>query len=995
MRQDAAQGRSRHDMMHKTPTKSRLPARRRWASLRLGLPAAALAALLVLVFWVPDLAHAQDDVDQLRLRVRLPGGTSRELSKDGRTADEILRELAIQLGAELGRPWPEPALRTSTKNSLPELEALTHWRELRLAQTVPPSRVQQLLSERGLEAEVEAVYLHGLQQATTPLLQSPNLQAAEILGVDAAHAIVRSAEGPVVVAVVDGGTDWRHEDLVGVLHRNTDEVEGNGIDDDLNGFVDDLIGWNFPLDSPDPTGLVGTPINAEHGTHIAGIPCADDDNGVGVVGISGGAALMPINAGDALRDRVVAYGYEGILYAALNGAKVINCSWGRRGRWSHFEEQVLQAVEAMGAVVVAAAGNEILGKPFFPAYYPTVLSVTSIRGTLVHNTIGANADYWIDLSAPGVSIRSTMPGNRYDTRRGTSQAAAHVSGVAALVFTQHPEWTPRQLREQLRWSAISLDDYNDTSLFQRMGTGTVSAYRALSETPPGVVIESTGFRDEDNDGVVEAAEVVTGSLRLRTMLRDAPATKLELFTDDPYLLPLLTELRVGGVGMGAPISAPRAFSAWVAPQAPVAHLADLRIQITTAEDTVHTWLGLELNPLHVDLNGEYVEMGVAANGKLGFASILREGDPGGAGLRRPGELPRILGGSFVIGNSENQVSDAHYSLSPDDAYEDFLPQGEQAARLEEDPDADLMAVVEFSDRSAPLPLGIRVRHEARLFNDPRRGSFVISRYRLRTDRVLLSGVRAGFLVDWSPHEGIANSDEVHSDAVLQMGYALDRSGVEGGAAVGLRVLEAPAAYAASWVPDVVQEGGRSPGFYDVVDYDRKLSDPELWAMLTRENDEQPSPHGNLAQMISIGPFELREGEEQEIVVAWLLGEDEAELISQSELARQVQASLRTGFGGELATQLSLLPFTPNPFRSSAGGTMLRFTTPQAGTVRLRIFDVRGRLVRVLLDEKRPAGSHLCPWNGQDASGRSIARGVYHVLLETPTASVHRSVTLLE
>jgi hypothetical protein len=154
--------------------------------------------------------------------------------------------------------------------------------------------------------------------------------------------------------VVDGGTDWRHEDLVGVSRGNPDEIEGNGLDDDGNGWVDDTRGWNFATDDADPTGLVSTPLSAEHGTHIAGVICADDTNGKGVVGISGGARLLAVNAADPEEDLIIAHGYEGILYAALSGADVINASWGRTGRWSSFEADLLDAVEELGAVVVAA-----------------------------------------------------------------------------------------------------------------------------------------------------------------------------------------------------------------------------------------------------------------------------------------------------------------------------------------------------------------------------------------------------------------------------------------------------------------------------------------------------------------------------------------------------------------------------------------------------------------------------------------------------------------
>jgi len=928
------------------------------------------------------------------VRVLLPEITEAAKARGGPDPVARLHDVARGLG---GRAAPAlGALRPvqAGKASSSAWRRLERWWELRFDRPVDSGVVEKLLAREGVPCRVEPVYRHALCGEDT-LLTSPILTPSQILQLEKAHAVVRAADAGIVLAVVDGGTDWRHEDLVEMVYRRPGEIEGNGIDDDGNGFVDDVHGWNFADGQADPTGLPNTPTNALHGTHIAGIACADDTNDRGIVGVSGGARLLAIDAGDPEEDRIISYGYEGLLYAALSGARVINASWGRTGRWSQYEADVLQAIEEMGSVVIAAAGNNIHDVPFYPAFYPTVLSVTSIRRNLVHNTIGANAAYWIDVSAPGVTIVSTIPGNAYDSRRGTSQAAAHASGVAALVCAMHPEWTPRQVREQIRWSAVDLSDYNDPVLFQRMGIGVVNAYRAVTRKTAGVAILDRFFTDEDGDGVVEGAEILTGGLRLSPLLGDAEDLRLELFTDDPYLVVLLKDLSIGSLRQGGFFSAPRAYKMWVTPQAPPAHMADLRIQITTAQDTVYQWIPVELRPLHIEVKGEEIVFTLAANGRLGFADLLRPGDPAGEGLHRPDQPTRMLGGSFLFGNGPTAVSDAVLRLSRSAPPGDFFPHGEEPVTSRVDDAGNQVGVVVFDDGGAPTPLRITVRVEATAFDDAARGGFCLVRYRVWSNTGAIPGARMGLLVDWASHEGVRGSDQVFVEPGNRLAYVLDVSGVDGGGGAGIVVLSGPGGFAASWLPDVAGDGWPAPGLYDVDDPSAKLTDEQLWGLLIRPSDEEPSPPGDLAQVISMGPFDLPRKEPVEWSVAWLLGDTPETIRALAETARRVEASFRGGFGGQLASRVELLPTTPNPFIvSNSGGTRVRFRLPDPAPVRLRIFDLRGRQVRVLVDGRRPAGYQDLLWDGRDDRGHGLASGVYFLSLQTPSSHVRQRMILL-
>jgi serine protease len=207
----------------------------------------------------------------------------------------------------------------------------------------------------------------------------------------------------VIIAVVDGGTMWEHQDLTGNLWINSLEdinVNGvfdnfastsggdlDGIDQDGNGYIDDVIGWNFPFNNSNPRGGAATPLSADHGTACGSYFGAVTKNGIGMAGTAFNPRVMPVCGGSATTDNAIAYGYEGILYAAENGANVISCSWGSVGGYSNFEQDVINAVTDVGTLVLGAAGNggsDGVGDqndltPHYPSNYNRILAVGATR----------------------------------------------------------------------------------------------------------------------------------------------------------------------------------------------------------------------------------------------------------------------------------------------------------------------------------------------------------------------------------------------------------------------------------------------------------------------------------------------------------------------------------------------------------------------------------------------------------------------------------------
>jgi hypothetical protein len=253
-----------------------------------------------------------------------------------------------------------------------------------------------------------------------------------------------------VVAVLDSGVDYLHPDLRANIWENSGEIAGNGIDDDRNGYIDDVRGWNFVNNNPDPMDENG------HGTHVAGTIAASR-NQIGVTGVAYDTKLMPVQVLDGSGFGTNANVARGIRYAVNNGADVINMSLGGNVL-SAQEKAALRFARQQGVVVVMASGNDRqrLGsiRPSQPALSSALdlgIAVGAIdRGYRVADFSNPTGNRPLDyVVAPGVSIRSTVPGGKYESYdwSGTSMAAPHVAGIAALMLSAAPNLSPSEVEK--------------------------------------------------------------------------------------------------------------------------------------------------------------------------------------------------------------------------------------------------------------------------------------------------------------------------------------------------------------------------------------------------------------------------------------------------------------------------------------------------------------------------------------------------------------------
>ncbi|MEC9092499.1 MAG: S8 family peptidase, partial [Planctomycetota bacterium] len=255
----------------------------------------------------------------------------------------------------------------------------------------------------------------------------------------------------IVVAVIDSGVDKNHKDLNSQTWINQNEIPGDGIDNDSNGFVDDAFGWDFSAGDNNPHDENG------HGTHVAGI-IASARNKFGATGIAYGAKIMAVRVLDKNGDGDFGDLAQGIYYAVDNGANVINLSIG--GEYNYSVRAAIAYANANGVFVSVASGNGGQDMPLYPARHSAEISNTLSVGAhnrsdgraWFSNYVGSSASVQVD--GPGVNVYSTLPNNRYGRYSGTSSAAPFVSGLAALVLSVDSNFSPNLVRHFITEGAI-------------------------------------------------------------------------------------------------------------------------------------------------------------------------------------------------------------------------------------------------------------------------------------------------------------------------------------------------------------------------------------------------------------------------------------------------------------------------------------------------------------------------------------------------------------
>ena len=322
----------------------------------------------------------------------------------------------------------------------------------------------------------------------------------------APEAWTQSRGDGVVVAVLDSGVQFDHPDLAANLWSNPGEIAGNGVDDDRNGYVDDIHGANIIAPGASAADDEG------HGTHVAGIIAAPAGNGAGGSGIAPGAQIMAVKVLNASRAGNSTLLARGIRYAVDEGAQILNISINGDGTSPDLDDALRYASDK-GATVVTSAGNNSRDLDLQPSYpasstLPAVLTVTATEPSGGLLGIANRGLRSVDLAAPGAQILSTARGSGYEHRQGTSMAAPFVAGSLALLAAARPDLPQSALRSALLESAP-----RPSLLAGLLGSGSLNVGAAMRRVLPGAMWRDVPAAGTDEEAAARVKVLAKARIR--------------------------------------------------------------------------------------------------------------------------------------------------------------------------------------------------------------------------------------------------------------------------------------------------------------------------------------------------------------------------------------------------------------------------------------------------------------------------------------------------
>jgi subtilisin family serine protease len=780
----------------------------------------------------------------------------------------------------------------------------------------------------------------------------------------------------IILAIVDTGVDWNHEDLAGHIWQNDDPI--NGVDDDNNGYIDDIHGWDFG-------GIDGTPDNdpkedaPTHGTHVAGIAAAVTNNSKGVAGAGYNLTIMPVKTTrHDVGDRSIVFGYQGIIYAADNGADIINCSWGGSG-YSRAEQEIINYAIAKGVVIIASAGNDGKNDVLFPAAYKGVLSVGNTDSEDKIST-SSNYGYKLDVCAPGTSIYSTWQSNTYTFLSGTSMSSPLIAGVAGLVIDKYPDYTPLQIIEQIRSNADNIDALNSGKEFM-LGSGRVNAYKALSNgSVKSVRVDSVEFVEINNpDGIFEAGDEVEIKLKFINFLSPLTALSVDLSSNDPNVTVTASRFSTSAKGtLESFDNYNQTFKFKINDNS--ANDKEVFFKITYSDGTYSDfeYISLNINPTYRTQSGNKIALTVTSKGTLGFNDYPSNLQGSGFTYMKGDNL--LFEGGLMYGNSDTTFADAVRSANTDYQSNDFKPLSFVQINIP-GTIADQECISEFNDDNAgESKPGIKTVLKTYTFSDNGNDNYIILKYIFTNNSINnYTNFYAGIFFDWDINGNGYDKNITRFNSQNNFGYVYHETKVLPYIAMALLSDGTTGFYG-------IQNNGEDGG----LEIYKNFTDTEKWTALSNGLNKTDAGPQDVSCVISAGPYNLNSGESLEIAFSVNAALSLEELQKSVVNGKKKYESLLTDLNEdvpELPEKFILKQNYPNPFNPA---TTINYSIAKRGLVQLKIYDVLGKKIITLVNKIQKSGKYSVDFNANELSS-----GVYFYKLQWNNFSVTKKMILLK
>lgn len=748
-------------------------------------------------------------------------------------------------------------------------------------------------------------------------------QASQQYHLQSVHAYeawdITQGDTNVVVGIIDSGVQWTHPDLKGNIKVNQSETI-NGLDDDGDGKIDNIRGWDFCgptfmvdyVGDNDPNITQG---NASHGTHVAGISAAKTNNGVGVAGAGFKCKIMPLKCAPDDGGGGIYFGYEAIEYAASHGASVANCSWGGEGGYSTFEQETItDAALTFGCLVVAAAGNDNSNANFYPAYYEHTLSVAATGVGNAHANF-TNYNYAVRVAAPGVNILSTYYNNTYQLNSGTSMASPVAAGVAALVKSAFPTFTPDQIAQRMRVTADNIyttAGNTNPNFYGKYGRGIVNAFRAVStEQTPGIKVLNYTITDGNNDTWQPGDSISISGNFVNLLQASSPDLKVKftiIGSNSGYVIAnaSTSEYVLGEIQPNATKNMnDRPFKFYIKPTTPSDKDIDIRVYFSDGAYYDYDHITLKLNPSYINVEKNNISTTITSKGRIGYNS---DGATDGLGFKHKRRQTTFEMG-LISGTSATKLANTlrPATTTAGAAYDNDY----RSIQVVREVTPPMVANFEYSNimtdaNATGSASNIRITQKTMVWTTPADSNYVMVDFKVQnTGTAPLTNFHLGIFSDFDISQS-GQQDRADYFPAQKLGYI--HNTLPGGLFAGISLL-----------------GNANPNFYAIENdgtgtidfgvYDG-YTDAEKFASISSgliQTTAGATTPKDVSMAMGAGPYTLAAQDTIHIMFALVAGEDTFQ-IKQAAQTAQDQYTEITGIAKSEVADQAIKVF-PNPAKS--------------------------------------------------------------------------------
>ena len=516
---------------------------------------------------------------------------------------------------------------------------------LNFNEQIDPMLIAKRLEKTGIASVIEP---HFLPQ----LLYVPN---DDSIGVQYALQKIQAFAGwdvhqgdtNTVIGITDTGINPLHPDLAGNIARNyADPI--NGVDDDNDGFIDNFIGWDTGNNDNDPTSDGNF-----HGQHVTGLASAQTDNDLGIAGSGFKCRFIHVkiaNSGGSLSGA-----YEGLVYAADHGCKIVNCSWGGL-QYSEINAEIVRyAAINKNCLVTCGAGNNNNDLAFYPAAYEYAFSVGSTDASDFKADF-SNFGYTIDLVAPGDYVLSTWSGEGYLVSGGTSMSSPIVAGCAGIVHSAFPNLNSRQLAERIKMFSDTIDQLPFNAPWEtRLGEGRLNLFKSLTQTGiPAPVMHDITITDSGN-GQFLPGDTISILGFVTNYLFPANEVVLRNFSIDNYLEPLQNNLPLGSLATLETFEVSNGILRFVVSEdCPLNFQAAIRLEFESDGQIRNQYVTISLHADFVNIQWNDISTSV---GSKSLSAVSGNGLLRGLGFQYNGNADLLYECGLMVGLNDANVAD--------------------------------------------------------------------------------------------------------------------------------------------------------------------------------------------------------------------------------------------------------------------------------------------------------------------------------------------------